>query len=139
MDYKILTLKKDESEKKLRELGKLIFDGTKPPPGPYGFFHHNAHSFERLQDCHRIIKRLFIGREKLTKLANLQKKIMPSNLSRGVPFPKRVQKIIELENELNLYMNLIILVIFKIETIEKKLHQFMEKLEAQHQPSKLLQ
>lgn len=38
MDYKILTLKKDESEKKLRELGKLIFDGTKPPPGPYGFF-----------------------------------------------------------------------------------------------------
>lgn len=104
MDYKILTLKKDESEKKLRELGKLIFDGTKPPPGPYGFFHHNAHSLERLQDCHRIIKRLFIGREKLTKLANLQKKIMPSNLSRGVPFPKRVQKIIELENELNSYM-----------------------------------
>lgn len=92
MDYKILTLKKDESEKKLRELGKLIFDGTKPPPGPYGFFHHNAHSLERLQDCHRIIKRLFIGREKLTKLANLQKKSCQVICLEEFPFRKEYRK-----------------------------------------------
>lgn len=104
MDYKALTLKKDECEKNLRQLSKLIFEGIKPAPGAYSFFHHNSHSIERLQDCHRILNRLFTGREKLTKLAYLHKKIMPSNPLPGVPFPKRVQKIIELENELNSYM-----------------------------------
>jgi hypothetical protein len=104
MDYETITLLKDRAEKNLRELSKTLFDGIKPTPGPYGFFHHNAHSIERLQDCHRIVKRLFSGRAKLTKLANRLKKIMPMNWPAGIPYPEKVQKVIEVENEMTAYM-----------------------------------
>ena len=61
MDYEDITLIKDRAEKNLHALSKTILDGLKPPAGPYGFFHHSAHFVERLQDCQRIVRRLFAG------------------------------------------------------------------------------
>lgn len=104
MDYETITSIKDKAEKNLHALSKTILDGLKPPAGPYGFFHHSAHSLERLQDCHRIIKRLFAGRGRITELARQQNVIMPKDWPAGKPYPEEVQKVMRQEDEINAYM-----------------------------------
>lgn len=104
MDYESITSIKDKAEKNLHALSKTVLDGLKPPAGPYGFFHHSAHSLERLQDCHRITKRLFAGRAKITELARQQNALMPKDWPAGVPYPEEVQKVMRQEDEVNVYM-----------------------------------
>lgn len=104
MDYEAIISIKDRAEKNLHSLSKTILDGLKPPAGPYGFFHHSAHSLERLQNCQRIVKRLFAGRVKLTELAKQQNTVMPKDWPAGKPYPEEVQKIMRQEDEVNAYM-----------------------------------
>lgn len=104
MDYESINLTNERAEKNLHKLSKTILDGLKPPAGPYGFFHHSAHSLERLQDCHRIIKRLFANRTKLTKLARQQNANMPRDWPVGKSYPDEVQKVFKQEGEINAYM-----------------------------------
>lgn len=104
MDYDSITSIKERAEKSLHELSKTVLEGLKPPAGPYGFFHHSAHSLERLQDCHRIIKRLFSGRARITELAHQQNAAIPKEWPAGVPYPEEAQKIMSQEDEINAYM-----------------------------------
>lgn len=59
---------------------------------------------ERLQDCQRVLKRLFAGRAKLTELAKQQNAVMPKDWPAGKPCPKEVQKVMKQEHEVNAYM-----------------------------------
>lgn len=104
MDYETIISIKDKAEKNLHALSKTVLDGLKPPAGPYGFFHHSAHSLERLQDCQRVVKRLFAGRAKLTDLAKQQSAVMPKDWPAGKPYPEEVQKVMRQEDEVNAYM-----------------------------------
>ena len=94
----------ERAEISIHQLSKIVSDGLKLPPGPYAFFYHCAHALERLQDCQRILKRLFTNRSRLTVLNYQAEMVMPTNWPAGVPYPEKVQKIMKEANEISSYM-----------------------------------
>src|SRR5262249_61042556 len=76
----------------LKRLGKVVYEGRKPPAGAYAFFNHNSHALTVLQDCNRILQRLFSGRALLTMLSLEEEKITPRDWPAGTPFPEEVSK-----------------------------------------------
>ena len=63
----------------LQSLSKMVLDGLKPPSGAYAFFNHNAHALSQLQDCKKIVDRMYAGRIKLTDLSREQNSLMPKD------------------------------------------------------------
>ena len=96
----------NQSEKNLHALSSVVLKGLKPPSGAYAFFNHNAHALSRVQDCKRILNRLFRQRYTLTELEVKRRQIEPDNWLAGVPYPENVQKIMRQEDEVNGYMQL---------------------------------
>lgn len=94
---------KDSAEKHIKVLSDTIYKGKKPLPGPYAFFHHSAHSIERLNDCYRILKRLFSNRKKLTILHQKELAIL-SQWPKGEPYSKAIMNIFNSSNEINSYL-----------------------------------
>ncbi len=90
----------------LQSLSKMVLDGLKPPSGAYAFFNHNAHALSQLQDCKKIVDRMYAGRIKLTDLSREQNSLMPKDWPAGVPYPENVQKIMRDESEVNEYMQI---------------------------------
>src|SRR5215831_2257279 len=78
----------------LKRLNKTVDEGRKPPAGVYAFFHHNSHAMTALQDCNRILQRLFSGRALLTKLSHEERRLMPQDWPAGTPLPEEVSKVI---------------------------------------------
>ena len=94
----------ETARKNLGKLSKIVLEGRKPPPGPYAFFHHNAHAMERLLDCRRVLKRLFEQRRELAALADEEQKRMPAKWPAGTPYHEDVQKVMQRSGELTAYM-----------------------------------
>lgn len=94
----------EKAEASLHKLSKIVLTGLKPPPGPYAFFHYSSHALARIQDCKRIVKRLFAGRLKLTKLAKQEDLFRPKKWPAGKPYPEKVKKIRKENGEVTAYM-----------------------------------
>lgn len=97
---------KEKAESYLHQLSKTVLEGLRPAPGPYAFFHHSAHALERLNDCHRVVARLFEQRRLLTKLGIEFAKKEPKDWPPGIPYPKEVQNIMRAEEKFTAYMKL---------------------------------
>src|SRR5258708_3016353 len=78
----------------LKSLSKVVNEGRKPPAGAYAFFNHNSHAMTALQDCNRILRRLFSGRALLTQLSLEEQKAIPHNWPAGTPYREGVSKVI---------------------------------------------
>jgi hypothetical protein len=83
----------------LLRISKDVIAARKPPPGPYAFFHHNGHALARLEDCHRLYRRMDQGRAELTQLAYEEDEVRPRDWPAGVPYPEEVQRIITKSHE----------------------------------------
>jgi hypothetical protein len=94
----------EKAEQNLHKLSKVVLTGLKPPPGAYAFFHHSGHALARIQDCKRIVKRLFAGRIKLTELAKQLELVIPKKWPAGKPYPESTRRIMKEDRELTAYM-----------------------------------
>lgn len=74
----------------LQQLSKLVLEGRRPAPGPYAFFHHSGHCLERVDDVHRVLRRLVAGRLQLTQLIAEEEALRPGDWPAGVPYPRPV-------------------------------------------------
>lgn len=135
----------DRVEKNIRELSKIVLEGLKPPSGAYAFFNHNAHALSRLEDCRKILGRLYRQRYLLVELAVKREEIEPKDWPAGTPYPENVQQIMKQEDKINGLTQLdmesfyifggILLDQWSIQTISvgslslKKKHPFVELLE----------
>ena len=90
----------------LKLLSKTVLEGVRPPSGAYAFFNHNAHALSTLQDCNRILHRLFDGRTILTSLAHESEQVRPKNWPAGTPYPPEVNEVFNREGEANELMKL---------------------------------
>jgi hypothetical protein len=90
----------------LKSLGKVVNEGRKPPAGAYAFFNHNSHAMTALQDCNRILRRLFSGRALLTQLSLEEQKAIPRNWPAGTPYPEGVSKVINRSQDATEFMKL---------------------------------
>ena len=89
-----------------KRLSKVVNEGRKPPAGAYAFFIHNSHAMTALQDCNRILQRLFCGRGLLSKLSLEEQKVMPRDWPPGTPFPEEVSKVINRSQDATEFMKL---------------------------------
>lgn len=96
----------DRARAALALLSKTVLDGAKPPPGPYAFFHHNAHAMARIDDCCRIVERLFNEVHELVRLALERDRVEPPDWPAGVPYPEAMQSIFRSEQTTNSYAQL---------------------------------
>jgi hypothetical protein len=90
----------------LKQLSKTVYEGRKPPSGAYAFFSHNAHAMSALQDCGRILTRLFSGRASLTELAHQEQRIRPKEWPAGVPYPEEVGRVMNRSQQVTEFMKL---------------------------------
>jgi len=90
----------------LKRLNKAVYEGRKPPAGVYAFFSHNSHAMTALQDCNRILQRLFFGRALLTKLSHEEQRLMPQDWPAGTPLPEEVSKVIIRSQDATEFMKL---------------------------------
>ena len=95
---------KVEAERNLGQLGSTVYVGLRPPPGPYGFFHHISHAMERLADCHRVLRRLYSGSDPLMELAALHYQPYPGGPSRRTRLREEEVHVIRQEDELSSHM-----------------------------------
>jgi len=91
----------DNAEKNIKQLSKTVLEGLKLPAGAYAFFNHNAHALSRLEDCRKILDRLYSQRYLLVELAVKRNQIEPKDWPAGTPYPDNVQKIMKQEHEIN--------------------------------------
>jgi hypothetical protein len=101
-----LTSEIDHGVSALKLLSKTVFDDLKPPPGAYAFFNHSAHALSALQDCDRILRRLFSGRATLTELSYEEDRLRPRDWPAGKPYPEEVSKVMSRSQEVTEYMKL---------------------------------
>lgn len=99
-----LSALKIEAERNLGVLSRTVYDGLRPPPGPYGFFHHISHAVERLADCHRVLRRLYSGSDRLMELASLHYQPYPGGPPRRDPPGDDEAHVIRQEDELSAHM-----------------------------------
>lgn len=101
-----LTAEVNLSVEALKSLGKAVYEGRKPPAGAYAFFNHNSHAMTAVQDCGRILKRLFAGRALLTKLSLEEERVTPQDWPAGTPYPEEVGRIMNRSQDTTEYMKL---------------------------------
>src|SRR5258708_6910446 len=101
-----LTADVNRSVEALKELSKTVYEGRKPPAGAYAFFNHNAHAITAVQDCGRILKRLFAGRALLTKLSLEEERVTPQDWPAGTPYPEEVGRIMSRSQDATEFMKL---------------------------------
>lgn len=91
----------DRAEKNIKELNKVVLEGLRPPAGPYAFFNHNSHALHRLEDCRKILNRLYRQRYLLVELAVKRDRIEPKDWPAGTPYPDNVQQAMKQEHKIN--------------------------------------
>lgn len=94
------------SEENLQLLSKTVWDGLKPPAGPYAFFHHISHALTRIKDIQKITDRLFHEIRTLVFLSIKEQSVTPKNWPAGVPYSESVQKIVRKSGEVDGYAQL---------------------------------
>lgn len=95
---------REQAEKNLKELSRIVSDGLKPPPGAYAFFNHSSHALSRLSDCKKILNRIYQQIYALVFLAIKSKRA--ESWPAGTPYPEELQKIFRKEDEINGYTQL---------------------------------
>ena len=91
----------DEAKSNLQRLSKIVMDGLHPPAGAYAFFNHNVHAMSRVEDCKRILDRMYKQIHALVYLALEGRKYR--SWPAGTPYPEAAQKIFRREDEINKY------------------------------------
>jgi hypothetical protein len=90
----------------LQKLSTVVNEGRKRPAGVYAFFSHNSHAMTALQDCNRILRRLFSGRALLTQLSFEEQKVIPRDWPGGTPYPEEISKVINRSQDATEFMKL---------------------------------
>jgi hypothetical protein len=96
----------ERAENALKQLSDDVLRGKEPEPGPYTFFSHNLQALKRVQDVHRVLKRMSSARLSLFQMDLEIERRRPKNWPAGIAYPSDVSDMMKASREINSHLEM---------------------------------